>query len=298
MTGIFLIVNIGIIALFLGMVFFCNRKQRIMLLLAIVYATIFENMNMLLAKGEAAAYYYHPDFFLFFFDTPVFVILSWSMLIVSSWELSKRMFQTIWERIASATLLVLLIDLSLDIFAIRLHFWTWVGYDWHEGFFGVPAANYAGWFLVAIIFFMVYNALEKRSWFVATTPIVAYVLFLPIMGLYREAVQYFALGKETQILALFASLAVLYLGLLVIEKRPLEMRENLVRFSLFVRGCFHLFSVICIIIFGFNSWPLVCAFLLFFALELLVFRSHVLREKAILTMERIITQLDKMKKAE
>lgn len=275
MNGVFLVINIAIVILFIGMVFFCNWQQRIMLLLAAVYATIFENFNMLLAGSDIAGYFYNPEFVVFIWDTPLFVILSWSMLIVSSWIVAQRIYSTQWQQILSATLLVLLIDLSIDIFAIRLDFWNWIGYGWSDGFFGVPSANYAGWFLVTIIFFMVYALLINRgqSWY-WLTPIIAYPAFLPLMGLYKLIGQTFAIGKDMQIVVLFSGLALLYMGLVLSRKKSLNWQDRQVQFSLFIRAIFHMFSFCCIILYQISNGPLVLAFCVFFGLELLVFREH------------------------
>ena len=85
MTGIYLIINIVIIILFIAGFLIFNTPEKKLLILSAVYAAIFENFNMFFSRGLEAGYYYDANFKLFIFDTPLFVILSWSLLITGSY---------------------------------------------------------------------------------------------------------------------------------------------------------------------------------------------------------------------
>ncbi|HLD21820.1 MAG TPA: carotenoid biosynthesis protein [Patescibacteria group bacterium] len=272
---IFWIINIGIILLFAGLLLVINHNERRMAFFAILYAILFENVNMLLSRGQIAGYSYNSQFVLCIFDTPLFVILSWSLLIVTGRILARQLFSTYWQQLLGATMLVLLIDLSIDIFAIRLQFWSWNGYTLQDGFFGVPSINYVGWFLVTLTFYIVYDVCKKRTLLVWCTPAIAYILFLPLINGYNRLTQFFAIGKNNQIIIVFILFFLMYLILIIIAFRhrlrssSFYIKNKKIQFSLLARYLFHLFSFSAIILYHFNTWSLILAFFIIFFLDVL-----------------------------
>ena len=85
------------------------------------------------------------------FDVPIAVGLGWAVIIYSAMLLSDqyRISWTVKPIFDAFTALVL--DLSMDTVAIRLHFWNWkipLDQEWY----GVPFENLFGWIVVVFIF--------------------------------------------------------------------------------------------------------------------------------------------------
>ena len=87
--------------------------------------------------------------------------LAWGYILATSRTLTDRLRLKRWARPFCDALLTLLIDVSLDVVAIRLHFWSWRGIGRREGFFGVPADNFLGWLLVSLSFSTLVRGLDS-----------------------------------------------------------------------------------------------------------------------------------------
>lgn len=128
-------------------------REWVPLLGAVGYAVLFEHFNMLRYAHARGGYHYHrASWLLVAGDVPLYIPLAWSFILSTSRHLTDRLRMVRWARPFSDALLALLIDLSLDAVAIRLHFWFWHGVGLNDGFFGVPADNFLGWLLVTFTF--------------------------------------------------------------------------------------------------------------------------------------------------
>ncbi|MBW2967592.1 carotenoid biosynthesis protein, partial [Candidatus Woesearchaeota archaeon] len=140
-----------------------NKKKLLLLILAFVYALVFENLNMYLAGGRLGAYFYSNEFIFFIFDTPLFIALAWASLIYTAMHISDMLnLKTLVKPFLDA-LLVVLVDLTLDVVAVRQELCTWVGYSHHHGWFGVPADNFIGWLLVVFTFSFLFRYFSRTS---------------------------------------------------------------------------------------------------------------------------------------
>ena len=129
----------------------------------VVYAVAFEHFNMLRYAHVRGGYSYHSASWLFVWnDVPLYIPLAWAFIVATSRSLTDELIAQKWAKPFCDALLALLIDLSLDVIAIRLHFWTWRGVSWNEGFFGVPADNFLGWLLVTFTFCALTRLLWQR----------------------------------------------------------------------------------------------------------------------------------------
>jgi len=203
---------------------FNNDKKKLLLLgLAFVYALIFENFNMLLSKGQAASYYYNPTFSLYIWQTPLFIALAWAALIYTAMHISDMLkLKTISKSFMDA-LLVIMIDLTLDIVAVRQNLWTWVGYSENMAWFGVPADNFIGWLLVTFMFSFLFryitrkedDAINKatRSEFYFLLPAFAYLAMLLLFSLINLTEAAFKLTRSEE-LFLFFAMIVLFAAML------------------------------------------------------------------------------------
>ena len=128
----------------------------------VLFAIIFEHLNVVRFAHVRGGYSYHPaSWFQIAGDTPLYVPLAWGYILATSRTLTDRLRLKRWARPFCDALLTLLIDASLDVVAIRLHFWSWRGIGRREGFFGVPADNFLGWLLVSFSFSTLVRELDS-----------------------------------------------------------------------------------------------------------------------------------------
>ncbi len=148
-------------ALYLGAALRRGPRAYIPLLGTVVYAVVFEHFNMLRYAHTRGGYSYHAQSWLFLWhDVPLYIPLAWAFIVATSRALTDEIVAPAWAKPFCDALLALLIDLSLDVIAIRLHFWTWRGVAWNQAFLGVPADNFLGWLLVTFTF----CTLTRRLW--------------------------------------------------------------------------------------------------------------------------------------
>ena len=78
-------------------------------------------------------------------------------------------------RVVYASLLMVVLDLAMDPFMIsEVHAWIWLD-GWGPKWFGVPASNFIGWFIVSFAIFIIHElAAGKSSTPKATALIVPY----------------------------------------------------------------------------------------------------------------------------
>ena len=91
-----LFVEIIVTLLFILTLFFIRKdKFKIKILtLAFIFAIIFENLNIILSKNTVGGYFYNSEFIVFIFHTPLFVILAWSLIILSAILISNKLPST------------------------------------------------------------------------------------------------------------------------------------------------------------------------------------------------------------
>ncbi|MBU2561746.1 MAG: carotenoid biosynthesis protein, partial [Nanoarchaeota archaeon] len=110
-----------------------NRKKLLLLVLAFIYAIIFENFNMFLSQGHLGSYFYNQGFTLWIWKTPLSIALAWAVLIYTAMHLSDMLKLKTLTRPFMDALLIVLIDLTLDVVAVRQHIWYWVGHSQAQG---------------------------------------------------------------------------------------------------------------------------------------------------------------------
>lgn len=288
MSYLFPLTEIGVFLLFLICLIHAikyDKKSIYLLFSALIYALIFENGNIILSKGNIGSYYYNSQFSLFIYHVPLFVVLSWSVIIYTSKYFSDSLPLKQFSRPFIASLLVLLIDLAIDTVAIRLKFWTWVGYVFNEGFFGVPANNFIGWLLVSFTFyFFIYNIpkykiFAKENLLKYTSSItIGYLIFIILFSLINSIESTLKLSKLEEFYILF-TLIVLFLVTIRINRANKIKKET--RFLMYiVRSSFYLFELIGIILakIYLENFLLLIFSIFFIFIELILVRFERLRK--------------------
>ena len=132
--------------------------------------------------------YIYGDFLLTVMGAPVSIALGWGVIIYTSMVTAERLGVARKIRPYLVALLALNIDLSMDIIAIREGFWSWSlnGY-----WYGVPAGNLVGWFIVAFSFsYFIYYFRENQK-LKLIYPIICMILSLIILTIIELIEIYF-----------------------------------------------------------------------------------------------------------
>ena len=87
---------------------------------------------------------------------PVLAAAAWAMMARPAWVVAGRLTSRRGPRIACAAGALTAWDVFLDPRMTQDGYWTWPGGGRYEG---VPASNFAGWFLTGLVVFAAYAAL-------------------------------------------------------------------------------------------------------------------------------------------
>jgi hypothetical protein len=132
------------------------RFQRVELFTAVLYALLFEELDIRLFK----TYHYGAGYALMLGHVPLVIALAWAVIIYTSMHISDCWPLSAPARACGDALLALLIDLSIDAIAIRRGYWQWT-IPLHAGWFGVPADNLSAWMFVVFFFSLLCRLLRK-----------------------------------------------------------------------------------------------------------------------------------------
>lgn len=112
-----------------------------------------EQLIILLAGGAGRpdAYGYGPFVWMATADVPLAVATSWGALLYAAMKYSDNLSIPAWMRPAADGLYALMLDLTMDVVAVRLGLWHWATPP-EAQWFGVPYSNFGGWLLLAVLF--------------------------------------------------------------------------------------------------------------------------------------------------
>lgn len=143
-------------------------------------------------------YVYNPAFWLFVGVTPVAITLGWAAVIYASIILTHGSSHSGVPTAVLSASYALSIDLGMDVPAYLakingLGFWEWfhstsssnpyVRLGSYPNLFGVPLANYIGWFFYVMWFTILFHWLDRKNWSVARKTVLGIVLALPVYGI-------------------------------------------------------------------------------------------------------------------
>jgi len=281
--NLFSIIEIGISLLFiLSLIHSIKSKKFPVILLSFIYAIIFENLNMLFSEGHTGGYFYNESFHFFIFNTPLFIIMSWSIIIYTAMLLTDLLPIKESSKPFIDSLLIVLIDLAIDVIAIRLFLWTWTNYSFNEAWFGVPANNFIGWLLTSFSFSLFYRNFSKikNKYLIYLTPIASYLLFFIIMIPLVYIEDLLNLSKNQQLLV-FLFLIIIFISRIKYQK--IKTKAN--KFTLYlidvVRYSYYIFALLGLILLKVYLENIIIIFLgiLFIFLEISII-SFVHKSKA------------------
>ncbi len=263
-----IVIEIAIILLFLLCLYNAKKssKELWLIFLGLIYAIIFENLNVILSAGKTGGYVYSSNFNIFIWNVPLFVSLAWAILIYVSYKLVNISNIKESRRPFADAVFITLIDIALDPFATRLGLWDWNGYGLTDGFFGVAGNNFLGWLLVSFVFMFLFRKfidLKKKynKVLLVFTPIIAYLGFILIFSLITFVEKYFGISKTGEVF-LFFLLFILFICLM--KKNKIKKGgDSDIYFIYFIRGLFYLFALYGLIYLGSYYESKNLAFILF-----------------------------------
>jgi len=233
-----------------------DRHKLVLLLLAFVYALIFENLNMFIGHGQIGSYFYNPGFKIFIWHTPLFIALAWACLIYTAMHLTDMLkLKTLTKPFMDA-LIIVSIDLTMDVVAVRQGLWTWVGFSSFDGWFGVPANNFIGWLFVAFTFSFLFRYFTRteddminkttRTEYFFLLPAFAYLSMLVLFSIVNLAESALALSRGEELFVLWA--LVIFFALMLRHQKKhvvndLGMDNYTVFVVLFTRLLFYAYIV-------------------------------------------------------
>ena len=256
--SIFLAIELSSIILFTIYLIHAYRRDALLgrllntkfLFLALLYAFIFEDVSITLFAGQSGGYFYNENFFFFIHNTPLFICLFWASILYSSYQIIQKIAN---KKQASflIPLYALSLDIIMDIVAVKLNLWTWIGFESYSGFLSVPASNYLAWLLLPFAFIFTWEKLKivktpYQGVSAFLQPIAAFLLFL-ILTLPLFALK--TLLFDTNILGQFllvASVVTLFAILSIYFQNNFQNKKT--DLSLFIIRLFiHTFSLLGII---------------------------------------------------
>ncbi len=104
--------------------------------------------------------YYYKNLKPQLFGVAVFVPFAWVIFGFISYLTARYYFRHVTIRVAFASILMVVLDLSIDPIMISWKAWVWrttTTLNW----FGIPWTNYLGWFIVSSTFFYLYERFSK-----------------------------------------------------------------------------------------------------------------------------------------
>lgn len=112
--------------------------------------------------------YEYSNYAVVAFGIPLYVVLAWTYLFLFAFKAlrdGRERFRKMGSFVASAWAagLILTYDLIIDVFAVRMGLWRWIGIGPSEQFYGIYYFNYLWWFVSA--FLLVYAYLELKAVF-------------------------------------------------------------------------------------------------------------------------------------
>lgn len=252
----FAVFELVVVSLFLMTCWHATRRprsQRVELLTAVLYALLFEELDIRLFK----TYHYGEGYALMLGHVPVVIALAWAVIISTSMQISDCWPISAPARACGDALMALLIDLSIDAIAIRRGYWQWT-IPLEAGWFGVPADNLSAWMFVVFFFSLLCRLLRRLSaqhtamlYLAVLVPPLAYLgllLSLVVLGTVNGLLQLDENTKLCSTLAVVVSMLAVCLRAYVRSKAC--SRTTLAPGIVGIRLCLHGFFILELLVSG------------------------------------------------
>jgi len=113
--------------------------------------------------GLPFGHYYYQELRPQVAGVALFVSVAWGTYLFLSYLTASSMFEGVKATLMASFLMVIL-DLAMDPLMTSWKAWVWVTKT-ELSWYGVPLTNYAGWFLVSLVFILLYRYLSGKEEF-------------------------------------------------------------------------------------------------------------------------------------
>jgi len=154
-----------LIPVFIYQLTFEKKQIRLFFLISFLYWTIIEHSFLSLTR-----LYEYKNYLIWFSGLPIYIPLAWMYLFFYGYQIYKNNSHYFSKKgkIYTATfisLFILTYDFLIDLFAVKIWLWEWIGLNPEEQFFWIYYYNYLWWFFSVFILFFFYlknhNDLKK-----------------------------------------------------------------------------------------------------------------------------------------
>ena len=236
-----------------------RRHELWIYLLATIYAALFENIDILVVRGQIGSYFYDERLILHIIETPLFIILSWGIIFYSSYVLARGLTKNFWAQALSVPLLATIIDFTMDPIATKMGIWSWVGYNEGDGILGVPLANFMGWYLVIFAFMITVRAITHIEFLgrfgkYILIPPAAFAVFFALFSVFSSFATTTGISISNQFIYLqlfFTVFALVCVTSWLKLPGKLKIRRSHYWTLLISRLLFYAFSIYGMVIYGF-----------------------------------------------
>jgi len=255
-----------------------QRKELWFYFVITAYAVIFENVNMFVSQGKPGSYFYHEALAPVVIETPLFVILSWPIIVYGAYILAQALTKKFWAQALTVPLLAVIIDFLMDPVAARMGLWTWVGYGGNDGILGVPLANFMGWYFVVFAFMFalwIVNHIDflGRIGKYIIIPIFGFALFITIFGLFGAIAANSGINQFNELIyfaLFFLPIAAISVALWFLCPGKIKISKSEYIWILISRLLFYVYGLTGLYLFNLWSEPLFWALIIFaFAVEII-----------------------------
>lgn len=131
-----------------------SYNYKLLIALAACYIIGFTAEFLGVQYGLIFGDYYYPDTLgPQFLGVPLVIGINWYLITFTVWVLMNILSINGWLKVLLAAVLTTLIDVLIEPVAIALQFWTWDTVV-------VPLQNYLGWFIISVLIFSIYKAIN------------------------------------------------------------------------------------------------------------------------------------------
>lgn len=162
-----------------------KRNKVSLLLSALSFGLVLEYISILAFNA-----YSYARFLVMIGPVPLWIAVGWAILIYCAYSTSEQLRLPDKIKPLFDSLLLLLFDLAMDPTAsTRLGYWNWGSFQ--DNWFGVPSANFFGWFVAIAAFFFFYRFFEKKfgeEVAATATPPIAVMVLVTLSAVWLYAV--------------------------------------------------------------------------------------------------------------
>jgi len=211
----FIIIEILVILFFIFfLIIFKEREKRRLLFYSIIFAFLFELFGVVFG-----GYTYNSNFLIAILKVPIFITLSWGLIITSSYFLIKKIIPHKLTIALLTSIYVLSLDLFFEIISVHFNFWNW-GFVTNINYLNIDPSNFIGWLLVTFCFIYFY---ERKPYYSIPLGLISYLVLGYILKVISDVLNLSVIDIYLPVIIIFIIFVVLAI---VLFKRH-KIKNNL-----------------------------------------------------------------------